>query len=75
MPEINGLETTMKIRKLNKDDNSLKINDTKFILYSCLSNTLDLPQLRKSFDDVANKPTDVTNLKQILIKFGIITDT
>ena len=71
MPEMNGQEVTHALKKLHSD-NFIDLTDTKFILYSCLSNTMDLPQLRKDFDEVANKPIDIINLRKLLLKYGLI---
>ena len=71
MPGLNGLETTHIIRKLGSEG-SIRMDETKIVLYSCLSNTSDLPYLRKQFDEVANKPADIQNMKEILVKFQLI---
>ena len=71
MPGLNGQETTRIIRQF-ADDPTYSLQDTKIILFSCLSNTADLATLRLQFDGVANKPTDYYNLKGLLIHFGLI---
>ena len=71
MPGLNGQETTKIIRQF-ADDPIYSLQDTKIILFSCLSNTADLPTLRLQFDGVANKPTDYNNLKSLLIHYGLI---
>jgi len=38
------------------EDGEINLFYSRFILYSCLSNTSDLPLLSAQFDDVANKP-------------------
>ena len=65
MPGMNGLETTEKIRKMNTLG-EIDLSTTKIVLYSCLSNTADLPMLRLHFDEVACKPIDIDNLRIIL---------
>lgn len=42
MPEMNGLETTLKLKEMHKKG-LIDLSQTKIILYSCLSNTSDLP--------------------------------
>ena len=71
MPELNGLDTTKTLRKL-AFDKVINLNNTKIILYSCLSNTDDSHKFLKEFDDVADKPINLDNLKLILIKYRII---
>lgn len=71
MPEMNGLEATLKLRAMHADG-EIDLSQTALVLYSCLSNTSDLPQLRIHFDDVANKPIDIDNLRMILSKYSLI---
>ena len=40
MPGMNGIETSSIIRKLYQDQH-VDINNTKIILFSCLTNTSD----------------------------------
>ena len=71
MPGMNGLETTEQIKKMNTLK-QVDLSKTKFILYSCLSNTADLPMLRLNFDEVASKPIDIDNLRTILTNSRLI---
>ena len=71
MPGLNGLETTDKIRKMGSC-REIDLSTTKIVLYSCLGNTTDLQSMRIQFDDVANKPIDIENLRNILLNAGLI---
>ena len=71
MPEMNGLETTSILRRLARQG-QVDLASTKVVLYSCLANTSDLPSLRAEFDEVANKPISVPNLRQILHKYALL---
>ena len=55
-----------------QEKDEIDLSNTKIILYSCLSSTADLPMLRLHFDEVANKPIDIDNLKSILKKSGLV---
>ena len=54
------------------EEDEIDLSNTKIILYSCLASTADLPMLRLHFDEVANKPIEIENLKSILQKAGLI---
>ena len=71
MPEMNGIETTLKLKQMHSD-HEIDLENTYFILYSCLSNTQDLSTLRTNFHDVASKPAEIKDLKRILQKTRII---
>ncbi|CDW84037.1 multi-sensor hybrid histidine kinase [Stylonychia lemnae] len=71
MPDMNGQETTQKLKEMD-EDGEINLFYTKFILYSCLSNTSDLPLLSAQFDDVASKPIQIDNLRILLQKHGLI---
>lgn len=49
----------------------IRLENTKIVLYSCLSNTSDLSNFRENFDEVANKPIHISNLEQILFNVGL----
>ena len=72
MPEMNGLEATQILREMHTDG-EIDLSETKIILYSCLANTRDLPDLRQHFDDEANKPIDIENLRNILFTSNLIS--
>jgi len=54
MPEMNGLETTQILRRMARQG-QVDLAAKKVVLYSCLSNTSDLPALKADFDEVASK--------------------
>ena len=68
MPQMDGIETTLKLRQLEADG-LICLRNCSFVLYSCLSNTQDVEALRENFDDVAKKPAEIEDLQRILFEF------
>ena len=42
MPGLNGVETTMRLKEMHAR-REVDLSETKFVLFSCLANTNDLP--------------------------------
>ena len=50
----------------------INLNNTAIALYSCLQNTEEFLELSKDFDEIADKPVVIDNLKKMLIKLNLL---
>lgn len=68
---MDGIEATLRIKQMGHQM-IVNLEKTKFILYSCLSATEDVTMLSENFDDIAQKPADINDLKRILLDSKLI---